>query len=316
MYRLQFLNQVVPKEPMVINLPSSTIGRDATCEIQLPEKGVSDRHARIERRGDGYYLHDLDGPNGSFVNGQRVLDHRLTSGDELEIGGVRMRFEVGHGVGETRRSLDPLQLAAITVVVLVIGGQVALLSSIFSESRPTRKVNISRGWRGEEATTKSTEPTATPTVVPEGNQISVSEGVATPQMNSPTASAAIPAVLNRMIRIVRVDRIESGGVPTLTIQAKAQVGERELDVRAVAICVQFATSGGSAQPVSWRDPIWLAIPAWENFKTKVFTVRFPGVPGEMTGFVVRSYYRQQLQDVARVPTSLPPSPNPIPVGGP
>ena len=313
MYRLQFLNPVVPKEPMVVNLPSSTIGRDATCEIQLPEKGVGDRHARIERRGDGYYLHDLDSPNGSFVNGQRVLDQRLTSGDELEIGGVRMRFEVGHGVvGETRRPLDLLQLLAITVVVLVIGGEIALLSSIFSESRPTRKVNISRGWRGEAATTKSTESAAATAVAPD----SASEGSTASPVSSPAGGAPVPAVLNRMIRIVRVDRLESGGVATLTIQAKAQVGERELDTRAVAICVQFATSGGSAKPVSWRDPIWLPIPAWDNFKSKVFTVRFPGASGEMTGFAVRSYYRQQLQDIARAPTSLPPAPNPVPSGAP
>lgn len=316
MYRLQFLNPVAPQEPVVVHLPSITIGRDAACEIQLPEKGVGDRHARIERRGDGYYLHDLESSNGSFVNDQRVVEHRLATGDELEFGGVRMRFEIVHGGigGPRRRPFDLLQFAAVTVVVLVIGGQVALLSSIFSESRPTTlKVNVSRGWRGSQAIIESAEPAATPASPAGSDQTPATDARVSPP-NAPAARAAVPGVLNRMIRIVRVDRSEPGGVATLTIQAKAQVGERDLDAPAVAICVQFAANGGSAQSVVWRDPIWLPIPAWENFKNKIFTVRFPGAPHEMAGFVVRTYYRNQLQDVAVVPPSLQPA-APLPVPG-
>ena len=317
MYRLQFLNPVAPKEPMVVDSPSSTIGRDATCEIQLPEKGISDRHARIERRGNGYYLHDLDSPNGSFVNDERVLDHRLTSGDELEIGGVRLRFEVVYGSasGSSRRPLDLLQIAAATIVVLAIGGQIALLSSILSESRPkSLKVNASRDWRSAQAQAESAEPTIAP-ATPAASELHPASSATPPPVNAPVSRAAVPNVLNRMIRLVRVDRGEIGGAAVLTIQAKAQVGERELDTSAVAICVQFAVSGGNGQNVTWRDPMWLPIPAWENFKNKVLTVRFPGAPGDMAGFVVRTYYRNQLQDVAAAPTSLqPPPPNPVPGG--
>jgi pSer/pThr/pTyr-binding forkhead associated (FHA) protein len=298
-------------------LPSSTVGRDATCEIQLPEKGVGDRHARIERRRDGYYLHDLDSPNGSFVNNERVLDHRLTSGDELEIGGVRMRFEVVYGSasGSPRRPLDLLQVAAATVVVVVIGGQIALLSSIFSESRPTTlKVNAGRDWRSVQTQAESAEPTIAP-ATPAASEMHPASSATPPPVNAPASRAAVPSVLNRMIRLVRVDRGETGGTAVLTIQAKAQVGERELDASAVAICVQFAVSGGSGQNVTWRDPTWLPIPAWENFKNKVFTIRFPGAPGDMAGFIVRTYYRNQLQDVAVAPTSLQPlPPNPVPGG--
>jgi len=103
---------------------------------------------------------------------------------------------------------------------------------------------------------------------------------------------------------VRVDRSESGNAATITILAKAQVGERELDVSAVGLCVQFASPDGSTSNVVWRDPIWLRIPAWENFTSKAFTVRFPGPPRELAGFVVRSYYHHELQDVAAAPASL------------
>jgi pSer/pThr/pTyr-binding forkhead associated (FHA) protein len=317
MYRLLFQNHVAPKEPVVVDLPSVTIGRDAACQVRLSENGVADRHARIERRANGYYLSDLGSPNGVFVNGQRVTGIRLVSDDELEIGGARMRFEIVHGVfsGQQRRPLDLLQLAAATVVVLVIGGQVALLSSIFSESRPKKmKIDTGHGWRGQQAMVGSAESPAAP-VTPTVSEPRSPAGAVAVSPNAPAPRAATPAVLNRMIRIVRVDRGEAGGIATLTIQAKAQVGERELDTSAVAICVQFAVPGGTAQNVAWRDPVWLPISAWENFKNKVFTVRFPGAAREMAGFVVRTYYRNQLQDVAVAPPSLQSiAPTPIPGG--
>ena len=52
----------------------------------------------------------------------------------------------------------------------------------------------------------------------------------------------------------------------------------------------------------WRT----ALTQWENFSTKSFTVRFPGAPREFVGFVVRTYYRKQMQDIAAAPPSLRP----------
>ena len=319
MYRLLFQGHVATKEPVIVNRPSFTIGRDAGCHLRLCEEGVAEHHARIDRRADGYHLCDLDTPNGVFVNGQRVTERRLTSGDELAFGAVRLRFEIVHGVsqGTQRRPVDPLQFVAAIVVVSVIGGQIALLGSIFSESRPKKlNVDTSRGWRGQQAVIVPTVPTTTAPATPAVSEPRPPAGAAMSSARAPTSSAAEPTVLNRMIRIVRVDRSENEGVATLSLQAKAQVGERELDPMAVAICVHFAVPGANAQSVTWREPVWLPIPAWENFKNKVFTVRFPGAASELAGFVVRTYYRNQLQDIAVSPPSLqsfiPLAPNPIP----
>jgi len=121
-------------------------------------------------------------------------------------------------------------------------------------------------------------------------------------------------VLNRMIRLARVDRTDLGESPAVTIQAKAQVGERELDTSAVAICVQFAAVDGAGLGVDWHKPIWLPIPAWDNFSTKSFTVQFPGPARTLVGFVVRTYYHRQMQDVVGVPPSLRPL-APVPAAG-
>ena len=302
MYRLVFQNRAAPKEPVVVELPSLVIGRDAGCNVQLVEPGVSGRHAAIERQTGGYYLHDLDSVGGVCVNGKPVRESRLASGDELEIGGARLRFEIIHGTGGKRRGrpVDLLQVLAITIVLLVIGGQVVLLSSMFSEERP-RKVKL------ETALVTHTDQAAVAPAEP-----MVTNPLALSGPRPPAAAVALvppvaePAVWNRMIRIARVDRSESGGTVSISIQAKAQVGERELSTGAVAICVQFATLDGAGSSVVWREPIWLPIPQWENFSTKSFTARFPGAPREFVGFVVRTYYRKQMQDIAAAPPSLRP----------
>ena len=63
-----------------------TIGRGPDVDIVLPERVVSRRHARIERREDGYYVFDELSKNGTFVNGEPVTEGtRLQDGDELQI---------------------------------------------------------------------------------------------------------------------------------------------------------------------------------------------------------------------------------------
>jgi hypothetical protein len=127
---------------------------------------------------------------------------------------------------------------------------------------------------------------------------------------------AEPALLNRMIRIARVERSDNGDIASAVVQAKAQAGERELNTSAVAICVQFAVHGAGLG-VDWRQPVWLVTPPWENFSSKTFTVRYPGTAHELAGFVVRTYYHRVMQDVAAVPPSLRPlAPTPTAEGSP
>jgi DNA-binding response OmpR family regulator len=63
-----------------------TIGRGADCDIVLPERQVSRRHARVERRNQGYLLIDLGSKNGTHINGQEVNKPQLLQdGDEVQI---------------------------------------------------------------------------------------------------------------------------------------------------------------------------------------------------------------------------------------
>ena len=72
------------------------VGRDEDAAIRLDEPLVSRRHARLERRPEGWVVVDLDSTNFTRVNGERVRRERvLADGDELRLGRARCLFLVG-----------------------------------------------------------------------------------------------------------------------------------------------------------------------------------------------------------------------------
>ena len=72
-----------------------TIGRGGQNDLVLDgDEFASARHARIEVRGDGAWVLDLDSTNGTFVNGSRVVGtERLSQGDVLRVGETDLRVE-------------------------------------------------------------------------------------------------------------------------------------------------------------------------------------------------------------------------------
>ena len=74
---------------------TATIGRLPECEVMLDDPSVSRRHARIQRRGMGWFIEDLGSTNGVKVNGSRVGESDLADGDRLQLGTVQLLFSVG-----------------------------------------------------------------------------------------------------------------------------------------------------------------------------------------------------------------------------
>jgi len=71
----------------------NSLGRHPRNTHQVLDRVASKEHCHIELVGDGYMLKDLDSLNGTFVNGERVHEHRLLPGDEITIGSTRILFE-------------------------------------------------------------------------------------------------------------------------------------------------------------------------------------------------------------------------------
>lgn len=72
------------------------IGRDPNCDVTLDDPAVSQKHARVERRRDGFAIVDLQSRNGTFVGDRRVDDRRLHDGETIVVGSTRLAFKAGH----------------------------------------------------------------------------------------------------------------------------------------------------------------------------------------------------------------------------
>lgn len=83
-------------ERYVIGRAMLRIGREADNDICLSEKTVHRYHAVIRRTTDGdVVITDLSGSdgNGVLINGTRVGEGRLTKGDVIGIGEVKLKFD-------------------------------------------------------------------------------------------------------------------------------------------------------------------------------------------------------------------------------
>lgn len=84
------------------------IGRDPNKNnIVVKSMLASREHARIEQRGDGYWLVDLSSTNGTFVNDRRIVEQRLQCGDRVQIANVVFAFQWGEEVQVARHISSP-----------------------------------------------------------------------------------------------------------------------------------------------------------------------------------------------------------------
>lgn len=60
------------------------IGRESTCEINIPVEYLSRRHAELSIQGGKLVVRDLESANGTYVNGRRVTEATLQDGDKLK----------------------------------------------------------------------------------------------------------------------------------------------------------------------------------------------------------------------------------------
>ena len=73
-----------------------TIGRDTANGLQVDDEEVSREHLRVKRRGNLYILEDLGSRNGTYVNGDRIVNTTLTNGDKVLNGTTEFKFLASH----------------------------------------------------------------------------------------------------------------------------------------------------------------------------------------------------------------------------
>src|SRR5688572_11911881 len=112
------------------------IGRQADCQIFVPDMRVSRQHARLKRDGDNWSLEDLGSNNGTFINGVRLSQPtKLRHDDEIAIANNRIRIEARDGANEP----EPVIGNAVTIVDVAAS---SLIRSRDDSSPPFSRVGV------------------------------------------------------------------------------------------------------------------------------------------------------------------------------
>jgi hypothetical protein len=88
-------------------VPELVLGRDQTCDLILDEKTVSAEHARLSYHHGNWWVEDLHSRNGTFLNLDLLAAQAvLTSGDELQVGQVKLRIEICGNISDSTNTIS------------------------------------------------------------------------------------------------------------------------------------------------------------------------------------------------------------------
>jgi len=105
---------------------TATVGRAVECDVVIASKSVSREHTRLRREGRRWFVEDLGSTNGTYLNGERVINSlALLDGDSLRVGDVTFVF---HDPDTTTREnpLPDLEVDTAAGVIRVNRKAVAL----------------------------------------------------------------------------------------------------------------------------------------------------------------------------------------------
>ena len=76
-----------------IPAPVTALGRSHDCDVFIPDRRASRRHAEIRWDDDACTLHDLGSTNGTYLNGRHVTaPQHLRDSDEIAVGSAIFTF--------------------------------------------------------------------------------------------------------------------------------------------------------------------------------------------------------------------------------
>lgn len=107
--------------------PLLTIGRHHDCDLVLPHKEVSRRHAVVKMRGASIVYEDEGSSNGSFVNGQRVSHTLLRVGDVITLGPYEVELKSNDDMAakdersETKTNLELTSVSRLSPLAAMTG---------------------------------------------------------------------------------------------------------------------------------------------------------------------------------------------------
>jgi HD-GYP domain-containing protein (c-di-GMP phosphodiesterase class II) len=117
-----------------------SIGRDAANDVVIKDDEISRNHLRIKQRGRIFVVEDLESRNGTYVNGDKVLNSILKNGDRLLVGSTELTFVTSSS--QVQLAKEIIEFNMVVADELGIEGPIAVgESSGESEFAPLR-INV------------------------------------------------------------------------------------------------------------------------------------------------------------------------------
>src|SRR5258708_37587814 len=76
-----------------LKVEKTTIGRVEDNTFQIAEPSVSSHHCELILKGNDVLVKDLNSTNGTFINGEKVTESILKTGQVLRLGQIELRLE-------------------------------------------------------------------------------------------------------------------------------------------------------------------------------------------------------------------------------
>jgi TolB protein len=216
--------------------PTTRLGRGAANDVILEDSQASRQHAEISKRGEQFFIRDLQSMNGTFVNGKAVREPRLLRpGDEVQIGDTVLTVQPSapaamaphvtdweaelwedqpQAVAEDRRPWFIIGLLVAFIALLLVG----VILIVLQVGRPTPEPTTVAGESLATATTPlevvatatspaPAQPTVTPIVdltitvpKPTVKPLATAEGVSPPSV--PTPLPVAPGAIEQLPAVV------------------------------------------------------------------------------------------------------------------
>ena len=136
-----------------LRTPLAHVGRGAHNDIRLNDESVSETHAKLQRREDGWYVVDMESTNGTYVGGSRITGEKLIDGSpDLRFGGLKFRFTpsaqadlVGKGTRMIAPVGRPSDLSGVAHSTAKMPAPAAAPTPVRAEPQPTPKRGTP-GW--------------------------------------------------------------------------------------------------------------------------------------------------------------------------
>jgi predicted component of type VI protein secretion system len=123
----------------------TTVGRLEDNAFQIPEPSVSSHHCELTRRATDLLVKDLNSTNGTFINGEKVVEAVLKPGQILRLGQVEMRLESGAAAAAagaaTKKPLEKTMVIGIKAQDLEQGARPVNFEANAAFSKKSNKTN-------------------------------------------------------------------------------------------------------------------------------------------------------------------------------